>query len=183
MNRLMGVSGMQYLQAKFWQDDADLGRLRMPGDIGSDGGVVILAQIARMAERAEQPLTVNINCSSGDARCWRIAAALEAYPLTVTTVVERAAISAGLIIAVAGSKRIARPGAQFGFHGNMNRYDAESPNDEGRARYFADRTTAGYEFWCQKALSDEVYTFDAEEALALGVVHEISDTQTLTLTG
>lgn len=83
------------------------------------------------------------------------------------------AISAGLNILVAGSFRSAHVNTEFGFHGNGS--PKADSKDRAKAMHYATNTTPDFDFWLEKAKSGEVYTFGAERALELGVIHEVDD--------
>jgi ATP-dependent protease ClpP protease subunit len=149
-----------------WYECAQRGQLIIPRFLHDRAAQAILWQVKFGGARDWH---LDVDCESGDNTCWDIAAALGKYPANTHAHVDSRAVSAGLIVTVACQARTCVPHAQFCFHGK----DARDARDEERARWFADRTTAGFDFWLEKAATGEEFWFNADEALALGVVQKV----------
>lgn len=159
------------IAAEQWRLQAEKGVLWIPDLLQNDAAQAVLLA-AHNAVAEGMALALMIDCIGGDDTCVDIAKAIRDPRIAASCAkVNYRALSAGLYLAVACDKRIAVPGAEFLFHGSP--YKAGRRTDAEDAEYFEARTGTPSAFWAEKAESGEPFTFGAEEALALGVIHEI----------
>ena len=159
--------------ANLWQRLADEGTIIVPGLLQGDAAQAVLLHVRILAGRpVAEPLFLEINCTGGDSTCLRIADIIEAYGGDTAAHVVGVAYSAGLILAIACKRRTAVPNAVFLFHGSPLKDGAA--DDAQDAAMFGRRTGRPAEFWAEKAENGKEWQVGAEEALELGVIHEIT---------
>lgn len=114
-------------------------------------------------------------CRSGHAHSWNLAWHYLSQLPGLETRARVEATSAGLLLFLAGERRIAHPEVRFGFHGKIYLPWFGALGNEPRAEWFASRTNMPYEWWLEKAEYAGVTEFGAAEALAWGVATEVAE--------
>ena len=114
-------------------------------------------------------LRVYVDTNNGDATCWDLAEELLKHPMS-TAIIGEEALSAGLIIARACAVRTCTPKTQFLFHGFKGLDEANSK----KAAWFAKRTNLTEEEWYDLAKTGNDVEFGAEQALAWGIVQQVT---------
>lgn len=175
------------VRTEIWLREADAGRITIYGQITGDHSRMIRDYLLHLIRSGAEgrDLDFFIDCDGSDYVCWPIACCiLKLSQENATTAYIEEAKSGGLILAVAATKRVCSPRAEFMWHGSRWKegYDESKMNDEERVEWMVARLTkpgmfersAVRECWAEKAVSGKRFCFEAEEALELGVVHEIA---------
>jgi hypothetical protein len=165
---LLTAASLPYIQAQAFLSEAKAGHLWVPDDI-SGPRADVLAAVVRSA--GPSPLAVHISTTNGGPQTWTLAQELDAHPDT-TAHVGHYAKSAGLILVVSCRHRVCQSYSRFLYHGSP--YKRGGGDDDAKAQWLAKHTAAGFTYWRDLATPGEDFEFGAEEALELGVVHEIA---------
>jgi ATP-dependent protease ClpP protease subunit len=171
------VRSPAYMQE--WLEDARSGLVRVDGLIDDElCDLIKLVATGWARRRYPEQITIDIDCAVGGHSCvWSTATTLARLSNgNIETIVHGYAISAGLILSLAGDRRSCYPDSIFQFHGSEYKrgQNPERLADDGhRCRWFAARTGQSEAFWLEKAEDGCPWYFEAEEALAIGVVHQI----------
>lgn len=164
------MSIWQDIYARQWCALADAGLVIVPAELMEDAAYALELQLYKLLREGREDVKLLLNCVNGDDFCFEIGLLLERFPASHVHV-QGKALSAGLILTVCAKRRTCQPGAEFLHHGEDMRFPLE--DDHMLAQWMAARTTTPATFWLDKCKQPEPFTFGAEEALALGVVHEI----------
>ena len=174
----MSSLNWQGMWERQWYDNAQAGYITVPEEADQPYCQLVQSLLDRWRlvpnTRPTFPVVMIHSCVSGHAQSWRLGQTLAAMT-NVMTRVRLLASSAGLNIFLGGTVRQAHRQAQFVYHGNLYKWMAMGPSDEGRARWFAERTTQPYDFWLEAARLDGTLSFGIDEALEWGVVTELYD--------
>jgi hypothetical protein len=114
-------------------------------------------------------------CRSGCAHSWDLAEHYLSRLPGLETRTRYEATSAGLLLFLAGERRIAHPAARFGFHGNVYLPWFGALGNEERATWFASRTQRDFAWWMARCEQGSLYEFGAAEALDIGVATEVAE--------
>jgi len=176
------------IETALWLKTLDRGHLVMPDDVEGYSGALVAAVRHRELVRVQRGgtdmrgdetrparLTVWVNCCNGDTHIWRVCKALTASRSKITTIAQRLAISAGAWIALAGDVRYCTERTKYVIHGATFHENREAENEK-RVKYLVERTGGHDAFWAEKLNGEKhEYKFGADEAIELGVAHEIID--------
>ena len=168
------------------RDEGGITRIDLMDDIGQDflGGGISAAAFTDSLSGLRGPLDVHISSAGGMVdQGLAIYNALASYPGPVTTYNDGLAASIASVIMQAGSKRVASPVSALMIHdawgaATGNAADMESmrsaldKNSDIIARAYAQRAGGTVEQW-REAMKATTW-YDAEEALAAGLVDEIA---------
>ena len=165
------------VEAALFIEEVRRGHLWLPGDM-SDCGPALIAAVHEAKAHNVSPLYVHVDTDNGDSGCWRLARALEDFTKTSAHTValvaaHNRAYSAGLIVLLACQRRVCNSRCFFGYHGSSLKCDRGE--DQRKAAWFAERTTLPEAEWLAMAEDGELRKFGPEQALAWGVVHEVTD--------
>jgi enoyl-CoA hydratase/carnithine racemase len=171
---LLTDGSMDIIRAECFLSEARRGWLWVPRDVCDCAEV--LAAVVRMAGAEDSAMTggfhVMVNTDNGLHTVWDLAEKLGNLAGKTTAHIGQLCKSAGLIIACSCTHRVCQANTEFLYHGSP--YKNGLADDRIKAQWFAKRTTAPEAFWYEKAVSGEPFEFGADEALALGVVHEVA---------
>ncbi len=161
-----------------WLREVEDGRIWLPNGLSHEAGYTIAAVMRRLRNRDNPPpvVIVYLATETGLPSHWDFVAEIvraRREGLEVNIHACYNAISAGLNILVAGSFRVAHDNTKFGFHGVGSPKASIVAMDEMRIQHYASCTTTDSAFWREKSKTGELFEFDAEEALELGVIDEI----------
>lgn len=153
-------------------------------DIDSETNLNV--QVGLKLMESDRPIIINVNSFGGsavDGFCiYEVLKRHKSSP--IVTFNTGCAMSAALLIFMAGDKRISLDGAEFMYHGPKDFsefYGADHKNleiaskqlkamEKEMAQLMADSTEKNQAYWTRKAKSD--FTFKKKEALSLGVLTE-----------
>lgn len=170
-----------------WKDAADAGYIQLWGEVTEDTVATVSLALAALRKRRDvAEITLAINSNGGQAHpMWALIDALQTMPQTVTTIAEGWALSAGLMVYMAGDRRIVSPHARLLFHGGWHSINWEKSREFGEdaerakahdyqmAAYMAERSTKRAAFWRKAVDESREMWFTPREALEWGVAHEL----------
>lgn len=166
-----------------WAKELEEGRIWLPDTVGDWSGHAAASMVRRLRSRvkagvvgAVSDIEVYVATGSGLPEHWDLVAELEHATRDGLTVTCRAcyrAISGGLNLLIAGSRKTAHVDTKFGFHGDGSPRLAAAAKDRMRCEYYARHTNPDFDWWWEKSKTGEVWYFGVEEALDVGVIDEI----------
>lgn len=168
----------QDIYARQWCALADAGLIVAPRNLEGDEAHALELQLLKLLREGRQDVKVLLNCDNGNDFCFEVGLLLERFPVSHVHV-QYKALSAGLIVAVCAKRRTCEPNAEFLHHGEDKRDPVA--DDQMLSAWMAARTTQPQEFWLEACRRPEPLVFEAEEALAWGVVHEIVEEPPFTI--
>lgn len=170
-----------------WKSAADAGYIQLWGEVTEDTVATVSLALAQLSKRRDlTEITLAINSNGGQAHpMWALIDALHAMPQTVTTIAEGWALSAGLMVFMAGDRRVVAPHTCLLFHGAWHSVNWEKSREFGAdaeraktsdyelAAYMAERTNKRAAFWRKAVDESREMWFTPRDALEWGVAHEL----------
>lgn len=186
---LTGLAETQYRHLlRIHEERAQRGEVWLNYGIDSDCVELVVMKMLQLVPDAEQfsrPIRLMINTSGGTTDDGQVIIdTINTLPVPVWTVNVGAAHSMGLSVFLAGSRRFTFPRATFMAHdASYSTVDDKLAEHQAFAKFalkqrkrdaqfYADRSNKTLQFWMKKFTSTD-YWFDAEEAVEIGVAHEI----------
>ena len=166
---LLTSDSVPYILASLFLEEVHRGHIWVPRCVTDDGADVI---VTVLRSRSQLDLTIHVDTDNGYASIWEVARSLTDRAGSSTAVIGSVAKSAGLIVSVACDRRICQPNTEFLYHGSPFKSGAD--DDRQKAKWFTSRTSMPEDFWLEMAMGGEDHIFGADDAMAWGVVHEIS---------